>query len=182
MEMTTDVVVVGSYETNCYLLRKNGKVLIVDPGDDFQHIKDKIGLDQVVGILITHHHFDHVGALEECVNTYRVSVYDRNCLEEKEYHIDDFSFQVLFTPGHTNDSVSYYFKEEHMMLVGDFIFKLNIGRMDLGGNIDDMRQSISKMITFYQNHKDADLVLLPGHGESTTLEYEVCYNPYFKNL
>ena len=56
-------VVVGSLETNCYIIEKDGEILIIDPGDEASKIIESI-TGEVVGIIITHHHFDHVGALE----------------------------------------------------------------------------------------------------------------------
>ena len=58
----------------------------------------------------------------------------------------DFSFQVIYTPGHSKDSISFYFKEEKLMFVGDFVFKESIGRCDLpGGSEEEMQESLSKI-------------------------------------
>ena len=124
--MKIESVVVGSYQENCYIISNDNKCLIVDPGDEANKIIDKIGNLEVVGILITHHHFDHVGALEEIKNKYKVDIYDFNTTEEKEYTIDNFKFTVIKNPGHTNDSISFYFKNENIMFVGDFVFKNSI--------------------------------------------------------
>lgn len=172
--MKIDYVVVGDLEENCYIISKDNKCLIVDPGDEASKIIEKIGSLEVLGILITHHHFDHVGALNEISNKYNVDIYDFNTTEEKEYSIGPFKFTVINNPGHTNDSISFYFKENNFIMVGDFIFKGSIGRCDLGGNENDMKNSINK-IKKYQE----DIILYPGHGNSTTLNYEKMYNPFF---
>ena len=58
-------IVVGLLEENCYVLEKDKQVIVVDPGDEYERIKKVIGHKKVAGVLITHNHFDHVGALEE---------------------------------------------------------------------------------------------------------------------
>ena len=161
--MKIDRVVVGDYETNCYILSINSDVLIVDPGDEYEKIIDKVYGKNILGILITHSHFDHVGALKYFDNV----VYDYNNLSEKSYNIGKFSFDVIYTPGHTNDSICFYFKEENIMFTGDFIFKNAIGRTDLGGNYVDMKKSLNKIKNYSDNIK-----IYPGHGESSTLGEE----------
>ena len=63
--MKIETLQVGDLDTNCYILDINNKVVIIDPGDDFDRIKKQIGNREVVGVLITHFHFDHIGDLEE---------------------------------------------------------------------------------------------------------------------
>lgn len=168
-------VIVGILETNCYLLIKNNKVLIVDPGDEYLKIINEVGNLVCVGILLTHRHFDHIGALDDLVNHYKVEVYDKNNLNEGKHNIDLFDFEVIYNPGHTDDSISYYFKEENILFSGDFIFKGSVGRTDLGGNNLDMLNSINKIKQY-----NKDIIIEPGHGEETTLEYELKYNPFFR--
>ena len=121
-------VVVGLLEENCYVLEKDKQVIVVDPGDEYERIKKVIGHKKVAGVLITHNHFDHVGALEEFDPSL---VYKYDNLEEGEHTIGPFNFEVIYTPGHTKDSVSYYFKEDNILFDGDFVFCLGIGRCDL---------------------------------------------------
>ena len=95
-------------------------------------------------------------------------------LKEKNYKIENFSFDVIYTFGHTSDSVTYYFKEEKIMFTGDFIFKNSIGRTDLGGNSNDMKNSINKIKKYSDNIK-----IYPGHGDTTSLIDEKANNVYF---
>lgn len=173
--MKINSVVVGPLEENCYLLEQGEELLIVDPGDEANKIIDVIGKRKVHAILITHRHFDHVGALEDLVSKYHVPVYDRASLEEKQYQIGPFKFQVMFTPGHSSDSVTYYFEEEKVMMVGDFVFYRSIGRTDLEtGSMKEMQKSIERL----KQYPD-DTTLYPGHGPRTLLGSEKRENLYF---
>ena len=173
--MEIEKVIVGELEENCYIISKDNSCLVIDPGSEFHKIQNKIGNKKVLGVLITHHHFDHVGALIEALSYYETKVYDFNNLEEKEYLIGSFKFNVIINPGHTTDSISFYFREEKVMFVGDFIFLDSIGRCDLeGGNFSSMRESIKKIKAYAD-----DIVIFPGHGDKTTLGYEKENNYYF---
>ena len=125
-------------------------------------------------MLITHYHFDHVGALEDVKKYYNVDVIDYR--SNKNQNIGNFTFDIILTPGHKEDAVTYYFKKEKLMFVGDFIFKGSIGRCDLeGGNIYEMEESLEKI-----KKCDKDIILYPGHGKYTILENELKNNPYMK--
>lgn len=167
-------VVVGELETNCYLLIKDNNCLVIDPGDEYKRIVNEIDNLSCKGILLTHHHFDHVGAVDYLINKYNVLVYDRNNLKEGINNIFDFNFEVIYNPGHTDDSISFYFKEEKVLFSGDFIFKGSIGRTDLGGNYSDMINSINKIKKY-----DNNIIIKPGHGKETKLGDEIKYNPFF---
>jgi len=165
--MKIERIVVGELSTNCYLLSIDNEVVIIDPGDDFEKIKNQVGERKVVGVLITHFHFDHIGALEEVIGYYNV---ETNKVKSK-----NFKYEVIETPGHTMDSRTYYFKKEKVMFVGDFIFNHSIGRTDLGGSDKDMTNSLKMMY----NYED-DITIYPGHGLSTTLKEEKKYlNTYY---
>ena len=172
--MKIESIVVGELEENCYILSIDNKCLVIDPGAEASRIIDKIGDKEVLGILVTHHHFDHVGVLHEIVNEYDANCYAFNNLKEKKYNIGPFKFDVIYNPGHTNDSISFYFKEDNVMFVGDFVFKGSVGRCDLGGNELDMKKSINKLKEFKEN-----ITLYPGHGDKTSLDDEKKYNPFF---
>ena len=176
--MKIEIVKVGELECNCYLLEINNRILIIDPGDDVDKIISKINGREVVGIIITHYHFDHIGALDELVNKYNVCVYDRYNLVLGENKIFEFIFDIIYTPGHKEDAITIYFKKDKVMFTGDFIFKDSIGRCDLdGGNINEMISSIRRIIKY-----DRDIILYPGHGDITNLGYEIDNNYYIKNI
>lgn len=175
--MRIERIKVGRLECNCYLIYKDENVLVIDPGDEFDKIIDKIGNSKVIGIVITHHHFDHDGAVMELVEKYGCMVYDKSNLSEGINKIGEFETSVIYTPGHKEDAITLYFKEDEVMFCGDFIFKGGIGRCDLaGGNIKEMKESIEKIKKY--NHK---ITLYPGHGDKTTLGYEVNNNIYFRS-
>lgn len=173
--MKVKVIKVGYLECNCYILEKDGKALIIDPGDDYNKIKAEIKNKQVLGILITHHHFDHIGAINELEKDFKTKEYSYANLEEKEYQFENFNFEVIYTPGHSNDSISFYFKEEKIMFTGDFLFHNTIGRCDLeGGDYQVMLKSIKKIKQYSK-----DIIIYPGHGKISILEREFLNNPYF---
>ena len=174
--MDIKCVVVGYLDENCYVLSKNGNCLIVDPGDNYNKIREQIGDNKVLGVLITHSHADHIGALRNFLTKRSIKIFKRSNLEEKEYSIGDFKFSVIHTPGHSKDSVTFYFEEDNCMFIGDFIFKDSIGRVDLpGGSNAEMSKSISKILKY-----DDKITLYPGHGDFTTLGNERKNNPYLK--
>jgi glyoxylase-like metal-dependent hydrolase (beta-lactamase superfamily II) len=175
--MNIKIVKVGSLETNCYILTKENNCLIIDPGADYEKIKNHLKNYNVSAILITHNHFDHIGALNEIKNNYNVPVYDKNNLEEKNYKIDNFDFDVIYTKGHTEDSITFYFKNDKVMFTGDFLFRNTIGRTDLPtGDYNEMMSSLGKIKKY-----DSSIIIYPGHGEESTLEYEFKYNNYLNN-
>ena len=164
--MNVETVVVGILDTNCYIISKDTNCLVIDPGDEYDKIKDIIGNKKVIGVIITHHHFDHISALKYFD---KKLVFDRNNLEEKEYNLANFKFEVIYTPGHKEDSITIYFKEENIMFTGDFIFKGTIGRIDLeGGNMKDMIDSLNKIKNYPKN-----TIVYPGHGNKTMLLDEI---------
>lgn len=168
---------VGDLKCNCYLIEFDGKILIVDPGDEVDKIIEAINEREVIGILITHNHFDHVGAVKELADKYNVLVYDRYNLKEGLCKVGDISFFVIYTFGHTMDSVTYYFEKEKVMFTGDFLFNGTIGRCDfVESNYDEMLKSIEKIKKY-----DDDIIVYPGHGISTTLGREKLDNPYFRS-
>ena len=166
--MIVNKVVVGPLETNCYLIIKDNKVLIIDPGDDFLKIKQEIGNRKVVGVIVTHNHFDHIGALDECINYYKIDKYDISNLDEGKNQLDDFVFDVIYTPGHKEDLISIYFDQDKMLFCGDFIFENSIGRCDLpGGDFSKMILSITNILKL-----DNDTTIYPGHGNTTSIAKE----------
>ena len=176
--MKIDIVETGYLKENCYILKneKNKECIVIDPGDDFSKIKAVIDDYKVLNVLLTHNHFDHVGALAEIINEYKVEVLNKNNLNEIEYKISDFTFKVIFTPGHTCDSICFYFEKEKVLFTGDFLFKDTIGRTDLPtGSSSDMEKSLNVI----KNYPE-DITIYPGHGPMSTLEKEFKNNMYLK--
>ena len=172
--MEVKTLVVGDLKENCYIVSKDNTCLIVDPGSEFNKIDEYIEKNKykVLGILITHYHFDHISALKLLQEKYRVNVIDFNNIGKQI--IDTFDFEVIPFKGHKEDLVCFYFEKENIMFTGDFIFKGSIGRVDLpGGNALEMKDSLKKITKFSLN-----TILYPGHGDKTTLKEEINNNPY----
>ena len=173
--LNVECIVNGILEENCYIIHDKKNALIVDPGSQAIKIINKINelKVSVKGILITHHHFDHVGALEEVKNLYKVDVID---FENKKNKIGSFKFKIIENFGHTLDSVSYLFSEDKIMFTGDFVFRDSIGKYD-DENEYIMFVSLKKFTKL-----DDDIVIYPGHGPSSTVGYEKRYNYFLRGM
>ena len=164
----------GYLSENCYVISVGNDCLIIDPGDDFIKIKKEVGSKNALAVLITHYHFDHVGALNDVKEEYNLGVidYKSDCNQK----VGPFNFKIIKTPGHKEDSVTYYFEDNNVMFTGDFLFKGSIGRCDLlGGNVFDMKKSIKKIKGY-----DPSIKIYPGHGENSCLKDEILNNPYMR--
>lgn len=150
----------GVLRTNCYIVIKNGKCLIIDPADNADKIIEECKDYKVTGILVTHHHFDHILALEELEKFYN--------LKHNIHTNNDFNYEVIKTPGHAHDSLTFYFRKDKVMFTGDFIFYHTCGRYDLETSSKmEMKESLD-MIKKYDN----DIIIYPGHGRSSILGEE----------
>ena len=187
----------GLYQTNCYIVHKEGcrKCIVIDPGYEADTILGRaalLGL-QIEAILLTHGHFDHVGAVRQIAADTDCRVY----LHENElslpaamtagplYYTDlyapegtlsiaELDIRVLPTPGHTPGGVCLVIG--NALFSGDTLFAGSMGRCDFpGSNIFDMRKSLRKL-----RDLPGDYRVLPGHAEETTLEYERKTNPYLR--
>lgn len=157
--MNIQKLVVGELRENCYIVTRNGKTLIIDPGDEFEIILEHTKNLDVVEVLVTHHHFDHIGALSQVEDYFHIKE------NEKSGYFD---YEIIKTPGHTSDAQTFYFKENKVMFTGDFIFLNTIGRTDLKTSSDsDMINSLN-LISKYPD----DITIYPGHGNKTTLGHE----------
>ena len=187
----------GLYQTNTYIVSKEGsdKCIVIDPGYEAATILGRIALLglRLEAILLTHAHFDHLGAVRALVAETDCRVF----VDEKElslpptmtagpiYYTDlygsdgvvsvaDLDIRVLRTPGHTPGSVCLLVDDA--MFSGDTLFAGSMGRCDFpGSNIFDMRKSLKKLCNLAGNYR-----VFPGHAEATTLEHERKTNPYLR--
>ena len=201
--------IVGSVFTNCYFLKnkETGEMLIIDPGDNAEKIEQKILEMQgkPVAILLTHGHFDHIGALAGVKKEYpEIRVYA--AAEEKEvmespalnlsssfgaaftaqadiYLEDDAEIEVLgrkckclLVPGHTKGGMCYYFPEEHVVFTGDTLFCYSVGRTDFPtGDAKALEDAIREKLFVLPD----ETLVLPGHDAQTMIGKEKTGNPYF---
>lgn len=187
----------GAYQTNCYIVHRLdcNKCVVIDPGYEPHTISDKLedlGLE-LEAILLTHGHFDHVGAVRDLAATTGCQVYIRpeeNTMppqltagplyytQEYPAHgqlpVADMDFTVIPTPGHTPGSVCLLV--EDAMFSGDTLFAGSMGRCDFpGSSIFEMRKSLRRLCALTRDYK-----VFPGHGEHSTLEREKKTNPYLR--
>lgn len=197
----------GPIQENCYIIwNKEQELLIVDPGADAHLIQQKIAETKAkpLAILLTHTHYDHIGAVDEIRAFYQIPVYvsplenswlsnpvlnlssrhpelgglivqaAEHEFEMKTYEIGSFKFNVVPTPGHSHGSVSFVFDD--FVVSGDALFKGSIGRTDLyTGNLEQLLTSIQTQLFVLAD----DMAVYPGHGEATTIGWEKQTNPFF---
>ena len=187
----------GAYQTNCYIVHQENshQCIVIDPGYEAHVISDQLDALKLEpeAILLTHGHFDHVGAVRDLAATYGCRVYMR--LEETTmppqltagalYYTDEYPTDgklqvagmdvlVMHTPGHTPGSVCILI--EDAMFSGDTLFAGGMGRCDFpGSSIFEMRKSLRRLCALEKNCR-----VFPGHGEDSTLEHEKKTNPYLR--
>ena len=194
-----DSMELGIYFVNCYLIREADarSCVVVDPGGNANKVLkylDENGLT-LEAILLTHGHFDHVGAVKDLAEKTGCRVYlhaDDLLLPEKftagplyyTHHYDEgdvlelagLTIRVLHTPGHTEGSVCLLIDD--VLISGDTLFSHSCGRTDLpGGDPDAIMQSLARLKALAGDYR-----VLPGHNRATTLAVEREYNPFMKNL
>ena len=196
----------GIYGVNCYILycEESKEGIIIDPGGDVESIlkiiEDK-GID-IKSIVLTHGHGDHIGGVIELKEAFDlqvlihkndlIMVQDANinlsssmAMGSVEFKPDQllndgdiievgkYKIEVIHTPGHTPGCICL--KIGKYLFSGDTLFKESIGRTDfIGGSFDDIIKSIKEKLF----KLDDDVVVLPGHGDSTTILAEKMYNPF----
>ncbi len=175
----------GNLESNGYIIydREMGSCYIVDPGYEAKrYIKELEQMElHVLGILLTHHHYDHVGAVEAIAQRFDcpASLHREDCdqygkpvdivLEhDQTIPLGDEVIRVIHTPGHTRGSVCFYSEKSKLAFTGDTIFNVDLGRTDLAdGSPKQMEESILNVISKWGN----DITIYPGHGDPATMKY-----------
>ena len=200
MRLVVKNMVLGMIMTNCYIAYDDvvKEAFIVDPADSADEIQLKITELGVkpVAILLTHGHFDHIGAVDELRDKYKIKVYvyedekdvmtsdanlasmigKRMSVEADEYLRDlqtiiigGEKIQVIHTPGHTKGSCCFYLPDEKVLFSGDTMFCQSFGRTDFPTG------SMSQLISSIKNRLlklDDDVKVYPGHNEETKIGFE----------
>ena len=204
---------VGPVQENCYIVRlpDSDHAVIVDPGDEAERIitaLEALNISTVDAILLTHTHFDHVGAVAAVARATGAPVYcpeletqvlaDINSYMRfpgfgpfESYDADEtvkggetlelagLEFEVAFVPGHSPGHVSYALRDHDAIFSGDVLFQGSVGRVDLpGGDWPTLLASIESLINAYP----AEMTVYPGHMGLTTLGAERDTNPFLRDL
>jgi glyoxylase-like metal-dependent hydrolase (beta-lactamase superfamily II) len=187
----------GAYQTNCYIIHEESSktCCVIDPGYDADRILgklDALGLT-LEAVLLTHGHFDHVGAVKDLAAETQCDVYlhsedltmppmmtagalyyTKTYAEGSLLKLAGLEISVLHTPGHTPGSVCLL--ADNSIFSGDTLFQGSCGRTDLpGGNWATITQSLKRLAAL-----EGNFWVFPGHGGSTTLRDEKKYNPYMR--
>jgi glyoxylase-like metal-dependent hydrolase (beta-lactamase superfamily II) len=204
---------VGPVQENCFIVRAAGgeRAVIVDPGDEADRILraiDALGIKQVQAILLTHTHFDHVGAVAPVAKATAAPVYcpeletfvlanimdfvpwpgfgpfesyeaDQTVKGGETLELAGLTIDVIFTPGHSPGHVTYSIRDEQALLSGDVLFQGSVGRTDLpGGDWPTLSASIESLLNAF----GGETTVYPGHMGITTLERERATNPFLREL
>ena len=211
MAIDVEMLTVGAIAENCFLVRAEGseKLVVVDPGDEAERILAKVAEmgGEVEAILLTHTHFDHVGAVAALARETGAPVYcpeievpvladinayllpgfgplesyqaDRTVAGGETLALGGLELEVIFTPGHSPGHVTYSARGEDAIFSGDVLFQGSVGRVDLpGGDWPTLARSIQ---TLLDSHSD-ETVVHPGHMGITTLGRERATNPFLAQL
>jgi hydroxyacylglutathione hydrolase len=203
---------VGPVQENCYLFRREGsdRALIVDPGDEpdkLLGVIDELGVT-LDGILLTHTHFDHVGAVAPVARATGAEVwvpeiekpvladimsfvpwpgfgpYDSWDAEHtlaggEKLELAGFEIDVMFTPGHSPGHVTFSIPDQEVVFSGDVLFQGSVGRTDLpGGDWPTLLESIRSLVDTLPENTTVH----PGHMGLTTLGAERASNPFLAEL
>lgn len=204
---------VGPVQENSFVVRQKGsdRAVIVDPGDEAERLLealDALDVKTVDAILVTHTHFDHIGAVAPVAKATGAPVYCPEREKQVLANIMDYvpwpgfgpfesyeaehavaggeklelaglEFDVLFTPGHSPGHVTYALGSEQALFSGDVLFEGSVGRVDLpGGDWPTLLSSIESLIDRYPD----DTAVYPGHMGVTTLGRERATNPFLREL
>jgi len=204
---------VGPVQENCFIVRHkdSGAALIVDPGEEADRLLravDDLGIEKVGAILVTHTHFDHVGAVAPVAQATGAPVYCPELEREVLANIMDYvpwpgfgpfesyeadhtvaggetleltgmKVEVLFTPGHSPGHVTYAIRDDRALFSGDVLFQGSVGRVDLpGGDWPTLLSSIQSLVDEFER----ETVVYPGHMGITTLDRERATNPFLREL
>jgi hydroxyacylglutathione hydrolase len=203
---------VGPVQENTYIFRHDGAAtgLIVDPGDEAPRLLealDNLGIG-LEAILVTHTHFDHIGAVADVAEATGAPVYcpelevemlrdpnrymrmamfgpfrgwdpEHTVAGGERLQLAGFDIDVHFTPGHSIGHVTYAVADDPALFSGDVLFRDSVGRVDLpGGDWPTLEQSIGSLLDAYPD----DAQIYPGHMAVTTLGREREQNPFLAQL
>jgi glyoxylase-like metal-dependent hydrolase (beta-lactamase superfamily II) len=204
---------VGPVQENCYIVRAKGSArgVMVDPGEESARLIEalaELGIARLEAILITHTHFDHVGAVAQVAKATQAPVIcpeletavlanimdyvpwpgfgpfesydaDRTVNGGEHLTLAGLEFEVIFTPGHSPGHVTYALVDEKALFSGDVLFEGSVGRVDLpGGDWATLLSSIESLVDSFP----AETTVYPGHMGITTLGRESATNPFLREL
>lgn len=203
--MRIKTMVVGAVATNCYIVvnDETKETLIVDPGDGAKHIEEYIEKNQLIpkAILLTHAHFDHIGAVKPLSDRYSLPIYmseeevavaenpglnlsgmlgssygikpTHTVKDNEELSLAGFHIRAILTPGHTKGGMCFYFEKDAVLFSGDTLFYESVGRTDFpGGHMGQLVKGIKEKLFVLPDN----VMVYPGHDMPTDIGHEKQYN------
>jgi len=196
----------GPLGTNCYILYNQKEAVIIDPGGNANQVTSFLKEEGLTpqAILLTHAHFDHIGAVDELRSYFNIDVHlheneadwltDPNLNGSHRFvgaeistnrpehfltpgimEFASLKFEIKHTPGHSPGSVSFIFHNEQKIFSGDVLFQQGIGRTDLiGGSLEQLEKSIKNQLFTLED----SYTVYPGHGLETSIGSEKRNNPF----
>jgi len=204
---------VGPVAENSYIFRRQNSdtALVIDPGEEADRILrtlEQLGIKKLEAILLTHTHFDHVGAVAPVARATGAPVYcpelevkvladimsfvpwdgfgpyeswdaEETVAGGEKLELAGFEIDVVFTPGHSPGHVTYSVSDERVLFSGDVLFQNSVGRTDLpGGDWPTLLASIGSLVDSFPEETG----VYPGHMGLTTLGAERASNPFLAEL